>query len=213
MIHFTLQHSNSNKLHCLISCASRSCCLYFPWGRAGGKLKYLWQLQVQQSKARPDLGSECHSHRGDNRWLGRVKQGVILQLGCGQLPGRIQGYSVQTEECRVNWGSAVGTRGRWNLQEEEEEEEKDVLVDTEVRADFPRWSAPFTVELRGGIQPSLAPRPDSTKGSHLGYQRNQDSLEASPGAKLHEPWSYVYQYHDRCLSSPLPLIIVCKGVY
>ena len=61
--------------------------------------------------------------------------------------------------------------------------QKDVLFDTEVRADFPRWLHLFSVELRGGIEPSLAPGPDLKKDSHLGYQRNWGSLEAFPGGK------------------------------
>lgn len=91
--------------------------------------------------------------------------------------------------------------------------EKDVLVDIEVRL-ISRGGRTFYSgaenEARGCHMPS-GQSPQRTVIWDI--RENWGSLEASPGAKPHKLWSYVYQYHDRCLSSSLPLIIVCKGVY
>lgn len=87
--------------------------------------------------------------------------------------------------------------------QEEEGSQKDVLVDTEVRTDFPRWTC-LLQGSREKAQPELAPRSDPTKGCHLVYQRHRDSLDSSLGANLtshgHMFISIVIDaYHPLCL--------------
>ena len=188
---------------------SGRCCLHFPWGRAGGKLKYLWLW-----------GSECHPHVGDNRWLERVKWGLILQPGCGQLPGRIQGIHCKqrnVELMRVGGGdegqvkSGRGGGGGGVLRRMSLLTHKWGLISRGGLAFYSWAERRYTAVTR-------PPRPDPTKDGHLESQRNWGSLELPWGANLmshgHMFISVMIDvYHSHCLSSLRAKVIIRRQLF
>lgn len=122
------------------------------------------------------------------------------------------GYSLQTEECRVNWGLAEGMRGRWNRVEEEGFRRRMSLL-TQKWRQISQGGLAFYSGAEKRRTAIACPQALSHKGLLFGISETLGQFRGVPGGKLHEPRSCLYQHHDRCLSFSLPLIIVYKGDY
>lgn len=196
---------------CIVMPSGRLC-LHFPWGRTGGKLKYLWvTITATRGQNKAWLRDQSVTHTKVTIDVREGEMGVILWLGCGQLSGRIWGIHCKQRnvELIVGWqrGWGAGEIRRWRRRCSQ----KDVLVDTEVRTDFPRWlyllQWSWEEAYDRHLPPGLIPQ-----RRVIWDIREAGAVWSSPGGKAHEPQICVY-HHDRCLSFSLPLTIVSKHDY